>query len=85
MKFKFSDEVSLRMVQIFQEALLLGMDGADLFREVRLTQSDSDPDSLVLDPEYVALVKKNHEDLLAHADVLSSLEAKRSSSIVGSD
>lgn len=68
MKFKLSDEVSMRCVQIFQEAIMLGVDGADLFRQVRLQLSESDPEMLVLDPDYQKQVDDNYETLLREAD-----------------
>lgn len=64
-KLKFADAVSFRLVQIFQEAMIYGMDGADLLREVVLTTDPSDPNTLVLDPEYVDHVKETHEKMEA--------------------
>lgn len=58
--YEFSDSVSMRLVQIFQEAMLLGLDGADLLRQVRLTASDDDPSVLVMTDDYVEQVKNHH-------------------------
>jgi len=63
-KFKFADEVSFRMIQIFQEAVLFGEDGADLMRQVRLVVDESDEDVLVLDSEYMEAVVAKHNALL---------------------
>ena len=58
----------MRMIQIFQEAVLFGVDGADLMRQVRLTQDPNDPESLTLDAEYESAVTKMHELYLAEAE-----------------
>lgn len=63
---KLSDSVSLRLIQIFQEAIITGVDGADLLRQVRL-QLDSDNESLVLTPGYQKLVQEGYEKLEAQA------------------
>lgn len=70
-KFKFSDALSLRMIQIFQEAVMTGVDGADLFRQVEVTTDPNDSSRLVMTEEYKELVKKGHEQLLARADELA--------------
>lgn len=57
-KFKFADSVSMRLVQIFQEAMMMGVDGADLLRQVRLIPDETDPQVLVLSPDYQAQVKE---------------------------
>lgn len=68
MSYKISDSVAMRMVQIFQEAVLFGIDGADLLRQVRLTQDPNDSETMTLDPEYSASVDKMHEKYLKEAD-----------------
>ena len=68
MSYKISDAVAMRMIQIFQEAVLFGVDGADLMRQVRLVQDPSDPESMTLDPEYEASVTKMHEKYLQEAE-----------------
>lgn len=67
MSYKISDTVAMRMIQIFQEAVIFGIDGADLMRQVRLVQDPSDPDSMTLDPEYVATVEEMHKKYAAEA------------------
>jgi hypothetical protein len=67
MSYKISDSVAMRMIQIFQEAVIFGIDGADLLRQVRLVEDTSDAGTLTLDPEYVAVVEKMHEQYLAEA------------------
>lgn len=70
MSYKISDTVAMRFVQIFQEALLLGLDGADLMRQVRLVVDESNPDTVTLDPQYELQVKEMHEKYLADAEKL---------------
>lgn len=67
MSYKISDSVAMRMIQIFQEAVIFGLDGADLLRQVRLVEDVSEPGTLTLDPEYVFSVEKMHEQYLAEA------------------
>ena len=69
-KFRLADSVSARLVQIFQEAVLTGVDGADLLRQVRLNVDESEPDVLVLSQEYRQQVKESHEKLLKEAEIL---------------
>ena len=64
MSYKISDNVAMRMIQIFQEAVIFGIDGADLLRQVRLVEDPQEEGTLVLDPEYVAFVKEMHEKSL---------------------
>lgn len=71
MKYKLSDDVALRCVQIFQEALLLGVDGAELLRSIVLVPSESEG-VLTLDDDYVREVKERHAQLLAEAQNLST-------------
>jgi hypothetical protein len=69
---QFADSVSMRLVQIFQEAILTGVDGADLLRQVQLQPDVNDPNVLVLTPEYQAQVRKSHEKLLEDISVLGA-------------
>lgn len=64
MKYKISDEVAMRFVQIFQEALLMGVDGADLMRQVRLVDDSSEDGTLTLDPDYKKFVEESHQKYL---------------------
>lgn len=68
MSYKISDAVAMRMIQIFQESVIFGMDGADLMRQVRLVQDPEDAESLTLDPAYVSVVEKMHEKYVAEAE-----------------
>jgi len=72
MSYKISDKVAMRMIQIFQEALLLGVDGADLMRQVRLSQDESDSGTLTLDPQYERQVAEMHRKYLEEAESLKS-------------
>lgn len=72
MSYKISDSVAMRMIQIFQEALLLGVDGADLMRQVRLVVDESNSDTLTLDPQYEKQVAEMHEKYLGDAERLKS-------------
>lgn len=73
MSHKISDAVAMRMIQIFQEAVLLGVDGADLMRQVRLVQDPTDPDTLTLDPDYVKSVEETHRKYLSEAEEKKAL------------
>lgn len=65
MSYKISDSVAMRMIQIFQEAIIFGIDGADLLRQVRLVDDPSEEGTLTLDPEYVKAVAEMHEKSIA--------------------
>jgi hypothetical protein len=67
MSYKISDSVAMRMIQIFQEAVIFGIDGADLLRQVRLVEDPKEEGTLTLDSEYVKLVAEMHEKSLAEA------------------
>lgn len=81
-KFKFADSVSMRLVQIFQEAIMTGVDGADLLRQVQLQPDESDPHVLTLTPEYQQQVKDMHSKLEAQA---KELQAQRGSKLIIGD
>lgn len=72
MSYKISDAVAMRMIQIFQEALILGVDGADLMRQVRLVVDESSTDTLTLDPQYEAQVAEMHKKYLDDAEMLKA-------------
>jgi len=72
MSYKISDKVAMRMIQIFQEALLLGVDGADLMRQVRLVQDETNTDTLTLDPQYEQQVTDMHRKYLEEAEALKA-------------
>jgi hypothetical protein len=76
MSYKISDSVAMRMIQIFQEALLLGLDGADLMRQVRLVVDSSAPDVLTLDPQYESQVSEMHQKYLDEAEKLAQASSR---------
>jgi hypothetical protein len=78
MSYKISDSVAMRMIQIFQEAVIFGIDGADLLRQVRLVEDSQEEGTLTLDPGYVVSVKEMHEKSIAEAaKKQSDLEIER--------
>ena len=77
--FRFADSVSARLVQIFQEAIMTGVDGADLLRQVRMIPDESDPNVLVLSPDYVQQVKESYAKLLQQAE---ELQARRGPKLI---
>lgn len=72
MSYKISDSVAMRFIQIFQEAVLLGVDGADLMRQVRLIVDESSPETMTLCPEYEKMVEAQHKKYLEDAEKLKS-------------
>jgi hypothetical protein len=64
MSYKISDSVAMRFIQIFQEAVLMGIDGADLMRQVRLVVDPEETDTLLLDSDYKKFVEETHEKYL---------------------
>lgn len=72
--FKFADSVWHRVVQIVQEAMLTGVDCADLLRQVRVVTDASDPSVLVLSTEYQLQVKSMHDKMLQHAREVSTAQ-----------
>jgi hypothetical protein len=68
MTYKISDAVAMRMIQIFQEAVLFGLDGADLMRQVRLVPDTTEEGVMTLDPDYVKSVEEMHAKYLAEAE-----------------
>jgi hypothetical protein len=80
--FKLADSVSMRMVQIFQEAILTGVDGGDLLRQVRLQADPTDPETLVLTPEYEKQVQDMHHKLLERAEELKSADEKVNTTLI---
>jgi len=72
MSYKISDSVAMRFIQIFQEAVLLGLDGADLMRQVRLVVDEASPDTVTLCPQYEAQVIEMHKKYLQDAEKLKA-------------
>lgn len=64
MNYRISDAVAMRMIQIFQEAVLFGLDGADLMRQVRLVNDPAEEGVMTLDPEYVKQIDEMHQKYL---------------------
>jgi len=64
---KLDDSVLHRIVQIVQEGFLMGIDVADLMRQIQLKADPLNSNVLLLDPEYVSSVKEMHEKSLAEA------------------
>lgn len=77
MNYKISDEVWHRVVQIIQEAMLTGVDCADLLRQVRLTQENDD--TLTLTEDYRQQVARTHEKYL------SEIEGKKNQTTILTD
>jgi hypothetical protein len=82
MSYKISDSIAMRMIQIFQEAVLLGVDGADLMRQVRLVVDESQPDTLTLDPQYEKQVAEMHEKYLKESEHLKEKTESRSQKLL---
>jgi hypothetical protein len=72
MSYKISDSVAMRFIQIFQEAVLMGIDGADLMRQVRLVVDEANPDTVVLCPQYENQVLEMHKKYLEDAERLKT-------------
>ena len=72
MSYKISDSVAMRFIQIFQEAIIMGVDGADLMRQVRLVVDPEDSSTMTLDPGYQKLVAEQHKKYLEEAEKLKS-------------
>jgi len=71
---KFADSVWHRVVQIVQEAMLTGVDCADLLRQVRVVPDASDPHVLVLSAEYQKQVREMHEKMLQQAREMAAAQ-----------
>jgi len=77
MSYKISDAVAMRMIQIFQEAVLFGVDGADLMRQVRLVEDPKEPETMTLDPEYSASVEAMHKKYVEEAEAKAAASDKK--------
>lgn len=78
MNYKISDSVWHRVVQIVQEAMLTGVDCADLMRQVRVCVDSQDESTLVLTPEYEAQVLEMHKKYLEQVDELQKTRQQSS-------
>jgi len=72
---KFADSVWHRVVQIVQEAMLTGVDCADLLRQIRVVHDEFDQNLLVLSPSYQIQVREMHEKMLAQAREIQDAQA----------
>ena len=62
--YKLADSVLHRLVQIVQEGILMGIDVADLLREIKLVPDTLNESTLVLTKEYVEHVETSHKQYL---------------------
>jgi hypothetical protein len=62
-KFKFSDAVLGRIINVLQESFLTGTDVLDLFRQMEMKPCDDDPHSLTLTEEYSKVVDEWHKQI----------------------
>lgn len=69
MKAKLHDTVLLRLIQIIQEAMLMGVDCVDIMRQVEVEFS-SEENKFVLTEDYKSMVVEHHEKWLAEAERL---------------
>ena len=67
-KFKLTDAVWHRVVQIVQEAMLLNQDCVELFRSIEVEEDESG--NLTLTQDYLNNVEKMHEAWLEKAQSL---------------
>lgn len=70
--YTFTDGVWHRVIQIVQEAMLSGVDCADLLRQIRVCGTSGDPTVLELTPDYQRQVREMHEKMLDHARELQA-------------
>lgn len=70
--YKLADSVLHRVIQMVQEAMLMGVDVADLMRQIELRPNSEDSHVLVLTEEYLDQVKRWHTELLEKAEKLSA-------------
>lgn len=70
-----SDEVWHRVVGVIQEAMLMGIDCADLLRQIRVRPNDTG--ELVLTQGYKAMVREHHAKLLEEAEALQAQQANK--------
>jgi hypothetical protein len=82
---KFADSVWHRVVQIVQEAMLTGVDCADLLRQIRVVPDASDPHVLVLSQDYQKQVKEMHEKMLKQAHDMQAQRKGNKFIIPGND
>lgn len=61
-KYKLSNEVIARIVQLVQEALMTGNDCLVYFQQMELTENKDDPTQVVLTEDYKSLVKRQLDE-----------------------
>ncbi len=69
MKSKLHDTVLMRIVQIIQEAMLMGVDCVDIMRQVEVEFSPEE-NKLVLTEDYKKMIVEHHEKWLEEAEKL---------------
>ncbi len=69
-KYKHAGDVWARVIQIIQEAMLMGVDCVDLLRQVEVVEDPEQPGTLILSPEYVTQVERMHQAWLEKAMTL---------------
>jgi hypothetical protein len=84
-EMKFADNVWHRVIQVVQEAMLTGVDCADLLRQVRVVPDETDPHVLVLSPDYQKQVRSMHEKLLSQAREIQAQQTGNKFIVPGSD
>ncbi len=67
-KYALADEIWHRVVQIVQEAMMTGVDCADIMRQVRVVENDKG--ELVLTQDYKKMVNDNYEKMVNDAEEL---------------
>lgn len=72
---RISDNVWARVIQIIQEAMLMGIDCADLLRQVRVKIDESDAGTLVLTSGYEKMVEEHHKKLLDEVEKIKADES----------
>lgn len=77
-EFKLADSALHRFIQIFQEAMMLGVDGADLMRQMKFVMDDNEPNTAVLSPGYVQMIQEHYTKLIKQAQELKSARDSQS-------
>ncbi len=67
-EYTFADEIWHRVVQIVQEAMMTGVDCADIMRQVRVVENDEGV--LALTKGYKKMVNENYEKMVKDAEEL---------------
>lgn len=78
-KYKHAGQVWARVVQIIQEAMLMGVDCVDLLRQIEVCEDPEAPGTLVLTHEYASQIEKMHATWLKNALELQASEENEKS------